>query len=759
MKLRTILLLSAVFMSQAFADPHPGDEGARNKDGSVVTGVLTAQFNPSAGILPFPTNLFFVLLPTDDLTINIPLADPGDGTNPLVALNSLDGFSTTEKWVATFVDNDGNPGSIDPLSVVPGQSVRVFQVTSPPPYVAVTGIVRELTPGLEYFAAAAPGGVLAIVPIVPLPEFSTFMAVLTNDIRDAAGNDATPDQTYFLTKRRTSWVDDNNQSVNPLLDDATARALEPLRLITLSMEFAAANDAGIDPDDIILAWTVQTQSITPVLKAVRSIAEPGQVLAGQTPFNTSLVGPFGFADIIVGVITVPYYLSAPSAANPIAPLTEPWRAVPGGYVPPFDQAGLNPTSTNLTFYNRFPVPTGTETVPFILTVPNAASGHAEKPAGGWPVVIFQHGIQRNRTDMLAIADAMASQGFAVIAMDQPLHGVVPAVEPRLAPFYIGNHPVFGGLAHERTFDADYWDNVTGEFKPAGDGIPDPSGASAFNLLNLQVARDNLRQAVADLSVLALSLQDISYDGDSIPDLNPFNVGVIAHSFGTATGVPFMAIEADSSVSRAYLNVGTGALMRTAIAGEFGARIKAALAAVGVIEGTVQYEQFLTVAQTLLDSGDGINWAKEAAGKLPIIHNQVQGDTVVVNSVLGAPLVGNEALNLALGLQPYSMTTVNMNGIRGVARFLYGEHSALLLPTFPEITAEMQGQAASFMLTGGNLVQVANPDVLVPVVASGVRAPVAPGDGQAGRKKKKPGWGGESSLDRLAQSDENISGRQ
>ena len=81
---------------------------------------------------------------------------------------------------------------------------------------------------------------------------------------DAAGNNATPAQTYFLSKRRTPWVDANGNSTYPLIRMlATARALEQLRQVTLSMELNAAS-AGVNPDDIILSWTVQTQSISPL---------------------------------------------------------------------------------------------------------------------------------------------------------------------------------------------------------------------------------------------------------------------------------------------------------------------------------------------------------------------------------------------------------------------------------------------------------------------------------------------------------------
>ena len=59
------------------------------------------------------------------------------------------------------------------------------------------------------------------------------------------------------------------------------------------------------------------------------------------------------------------------------------------------------------FANPFPVKTGDQTVPLLVTAPNANSGQA-KPAAGWPVVIFGHGITRSRADALAMADAAAS---------------------------------------------------------------------------------------------------------------------------------------------------------------------------------------------------------------------------------------------------------------------------------------------------------------------------------------------------------------
>jgi len=131
MNKRLILLLLLSFsITTAVAAPAPG---ATNKDGSIVTGVLTASFDPQAtfsgrNVLPFPTSLMY--LGTTDLTVNIPVTDPDNFQDPAVAINSLDGFSTTEKWITEFANNDEGdydnsvPGSIDPASVVPGGFFR-----------------------------------------------------------------------------------------------------------------------------------------------------------------------------------------------------------------------------------------------------------------------------------------------------------------------------------------------------------------------------------------------------------------------------------------------------------------------------------------------------------------------------------------------------------------------------------------------------------------------------------------------------------
>lgn len=673
---------------------------SNNNNGNPVTGVLTARFDPSNAVLPLPNNL--LLSGTTDLTLNPPAANPNNYGDPTVAIGTLDGWSTVGPMSTSF---NAKP---DVSSVVPGQSVRIFEVSLTGPGGGTTGIVRELAGGTEFVTALAPsdttGRTLAIIPTQPLQQLTSYLVVLTDGIRDSSGNDATPDQTYFLSKR-ASPLCVGGQSTEPLLPAATACALEPLRQLTNS-HLAVAGAAGIVRDDVVLSWVFTTQSITPVMQAVRSVTEPGAMQLVNTGMTSAVAGLPPIADIHIGTLKVPYYLSAPSATNPTAPLTGFWKAAPGAYVPPFNAAGLSPTSTNITFANPFPVKTSDATIPVLATIPNAASGRS-RPASGWPVVIFQHGITGNRTHALAVSATLAAQGFAVIAIDMPLHGL-----PSDSPFAIGNTP-FGAIASERTFNVDFVNNTTGA--PGPDGTPDASGTHFINLSSLLTSRDNLRQAVADLFVLTASIPWTDIDGNGMGDFDSSNIQFVGLSLGAMVGTSFLALEPNVNVG--LLSVpggGVARLLDGSVA--FGPRIRAGLAAAGVQAGTPTYDSFMGAAQQVIDSIDPINYGFASAQNAILLHEVVGGgtnlpDQVVPNNVPGAPLSGTDPLIRALGLPSITATTQAANGIRGVVRFTAGEHSSLINPVNPAVTTEMQRHMASLLASGGAAVLVQDTSVI------------------------------------------------
>ena len=149
-------------------------------------------------------------------------------------------------------------------------------------------------------------------------------------------------------------------------------------------------------------------------------------------------------------------------------------------------------------------------------------------------MIFQHGITGNRTQALAIADAAAAAGFAVISIDIPLHGLTDTTNP----LYAG--PI------ERTFNVDLIDNATSA--PGPDGNIDGSGAHFINLQSLVTSRDNLRQASADLMTLAATIPGMDMNGDSLPDFDGARIHYTGLSLGSIIGTVFTANEPTVNVA-------------------------------------------------------------------------------------------------------------------------------------------------------------------------------------------------------------------
>ena len=632
---------------------------------------FTAYFDLTAGVLPFPVNLLFS--GSEDGTLNIPVADPADFSDPKVAMNALDGFSTIAPISTTF------SGAIDPATLTP-ETVRVFEVTLSGIGGAVTGITRELSFGTEFVATLSSvdpsGATLVILPLAPLQPGSSYLVMLDAGIKSADGLDAQTSAHYLIAKTPNSLI------------GTDAEALEPVRQLVNAQEAALAA-AGVDTESVILSWTFSTQSVGTVLETARTAAT-GTSAINPTSIGTTadLLPPGaspGAADIYAGTLEVPYYLT--NAENsPLDPLQTFWQGAGGSY---------------LTAYNPTPIATGTETIPLLISVPRTGSAP-------WPTVIFQHGITSDRSALLAAADTLAAAGFAAVAIDLPLHGLAPS-----SPLYAE------GL--ERTFDLDLVDNTTGAQGP--DGVADSSGAHFINLSSLLTTRDNVRQAVADLFALKAALETMDYDGDTNPDFDTDNIYFVGHSLGAMVGTPFLALEPD--VKSAVLGMPGGGIAKLLDgSATFGPRIAAGLAAQGVDKGTPDYESFMGAAQTVIDAADPLNYASSVGNPADEVSRglllyEVLGDQVVPNNVttdapegtVPAPLSGTDPLAFFMGLQTVSATTEGSD-LQAQMRFTAGEHSSLLLPSAsPAATTVMQGAMATFLTTDGGMIAISDPSVL------------------------------------------------
>lgn len=669
-----------------------------------------ARFDPANGVLPFPNNLLFS--GSVDGTLNIPVADATDYSNPQVALNALDGFSTLAPITAQL------SSTIDSATLVAGETVRLFEVTLSGIGGAVTAINGELVAGTDYTvtlaAVDATHATVSILPLHPLPPTSSYLVTLSRGLKDILGNNANPELTYALTKGTTPLVDDTNclvdlgtctTSYGAFTDDPDtgetagqkAGKLELIRQLTNIAEgavesYTITNDGAsaisdLAAADVVLSWSFTTQSIGNVLSTVWASSAAGTVATSPSGLTTADVEPTlaGVANIHSGTLSVPYYLTAASSSSDNAPLNNYWKNSDGQF--------LNPL-------NNVPVATTTQTIPLLITVPNVGT----MPINGWPVVIFQHGITQDRTNLLAVADSLAAAGFAGVAIDLPLHGITDSTNPLYQ----------AGL--ERTFDLDLIDNTT---KASGaDGVADETGAHFINLSNLLVGRDNLRQGIADLMTLYQSLVNI-------PNLDETQVYFVGHSLGAMAGLPFLNFE--TAVQDAVLAMPGGGILRLLDgSANYGPEIEAALAAAGVVKGTSDYETFLTAAQTVLDSADPLNYSASLGNSRGLLLFEVVGgnnlslpDQTVPNNLwpyppvgtTPSPLAGTDPLAESLGVVKIDLqdpTTTSGSNLQAWVRFNAGHHGSLLTTNdaqgnpdtlSAQVTSEMQSQMSSFLATG------------------------------------------------------------
>lgn len=513
----------------------------------------------------------------------------------------------------------------------------------------------------------------------------------------------------------------------------------------------------------------------PMLQASTQGVTLDAVLSGAGITDPDALAVASAAKVYGGQVDLPYYSPLPSAENPTAPLSGRWTAQcdspaailnglqageidaaaegisaamiddPTLMLPPnkcFDIEGVD-EERNLTRYNPVPANQGDQTVDAFITIPDLATANGVRatmgldpltaPADGWPVIIFQHGITGEKENAAAIAGTFAVAGFATVAIDHPLHGA-------------------------RAFDVD--NDGTDDIDASSE-----SGVTAYmNLSSLLTTRDNLRQSITDLIGLRLSLNYFQ-DASGTEELNGQDVHFVGHSLGAIAGTGFTALANTSfgedsplvsldnqfSVQASSLGMPGGSIASFLLASDsFGPTIKATLlyssnpefkaAADEAIAGgatleefyagfmaqaseqqvaqiNATLEQFAFAAQTVIDSGDPVNYASSVvASETPIHVIEAIDDAVIPNSVENKPLAGTEPLAALLGLQGISTTTTSEDGttpVSGIVRFGGdAEHGSLVdSSASADVTAEMQQQIAFWFAADMLQLPVTNEEVV------------------------------------------------
>jgi hypothetical protein len=723
-KTRLLTPALAVIAAVALSGCEASQDGDRFPAQLPQSGVAKFNINLAASILdvPYPYDLYFRTA-----------AEPVDGTLALpslpwrsaamqAALNSQDGWSTTATLTAGF-SLPLNAASID------GSSVKIIKLWLDPntkapatnPAFLPTGVTNPiagvLTYGTDFTADVSPdvdsaGKILRITPLKPL-DFSTgpavndsgpnigkvlnvgYLVVLTDGLRAIDLSPMGADTLYASFKSAPADCSS--------ITDATLNGLCRVTKAHLGIARAAT---GTSPESVILTWNFSTQSIDDVLDVIEKIAAPTQTLIVPTGLTTKNISASlaGKADIYVGSTVFPYYLTpAANATDRASVLTKFWTAAGPSPVP-----GIDATSRNLTMFNPTPAKVADVTVPILVTIPNATSACPGKPTAGWPVAIVQHGITRNRSDALAIADAFADTCFVVVSKDMPLHGITDTTSPLYCnptkPQCIG--------ATERTFDVDLVNNTTGA--ATSDGQIDTSGAHFINLTSPATGRDNLRQAEADLITLTKSVKNLAIaPGTPAPagpiGVDPARVSYVGQSLGGIVGGSHLHFVPDTRT--ASLNVPGGVITKLLLDSQsFGPRIQGLVSA-QLAPNTFNYNLLFRDFQAVIDSGDPINHIKDAVATVPVHLVKVLNDAVVPNS----------ATDRLIAAGPFAkLKTLGPNAVGpgngGYTFFSKGDHGSLFSSAASlAATVEMQRQTVLFSFSavqpGGPFVVITDPTVL------------------------------------------------
>ena len=617
---------------------------------------FVALYAPPVHAVPYPNDIYH----PPGQTLRVPVKI----TSPLAnALNTLDGFSTTAHISVPFNAplNFATVVPFNPSAPTGAETLFVINATNGQP----------LVPNVDYdlrlsTAAGSGGAILEIQPLGPLAPKTTYAFILTTGIRSTANVAVGPD-TIFRIVRDAHIA--GQMTGNPALD-ALLPAIGPL--INL------AGMLGIPGNAVAVAWSVSTQSTSDALDYLNQTATSrlsAVVPMGITTANLGLGLP-GYASLYLGFIEIPYY------GDPTDPLGSFW---------------VNASSMPLTRANPVPVQRATLRIPILASLPSPTSPASTKPANGWPMVILQHGVTVNRTVMIAMADAFASQGFGVIAIDLPLHGVTDIN----SPFYQGPGSQFATQfgTTELHFNAD---NVgpLGDFTP--DGLID-NGWQIFNLENPLNARDHGRQAVSDLINLVRTLPTMVLDAAPAPDVDPTRTAFVSLSLGSMFSTALLAVNTDfvpatmSSPGGRFMD-----FLYDPMAIDFGLPIREAIEAEGAAFGTLAFDNFARDLQTVLDPIEPLNYAAAAAQNHPIHVVEVLSDTAV-------PATLTENVARLMGLTSVHVPgAVNPTGVRGIVRFTAGAHSSMFNPG-PNlaVTQEMQMEAVVFALSRGTQLPVTN----------------------------------------------------
>jgi hypothetical protein len=604
---------------------------------SETTSSNTALFDPTTGIIPLP-NVLATATSSDPIT---QYTDPATGTvgmrpankamNPLEAISYVNRYEVGGSNAVSGVNAPIYIRFVAPLipATVNPQNIKVFQISAD----SASPTATENNPlqftditGMFTFQYKAGSSDVSLLPSFPLLPATRYVYVVTNRVKDAITGGSVTGSVYFQALKSPAPLEGPFAPLEPIRANTVdtggniafsgyAKVMNDLIAASRSTTVASRNDiallgrfittaagfAAVDPAN-------PTGTSIPVETALRAFAAgsdlpgglPGKSWIGTglnsitvttppglTPaaFYASLTGGALPAPPTIGTVVTGRINSADISMNAVVAHNNPTMnlQVPFGtysaataVVQPF----RDPATRKLTgFYYT------DRQIPFVYLTPTGTA-----PAGGWPLVIFQHGVNHRKEDVIAVAGSLTAAGFAVVAIDLPLHG-----EQALSGHTTGT--VWGQ-----------------DFIALGAPLATKANIqqAAFNLhrLELTVATPAFAPAVAGQGFAALGANAPN------PAIKPkyvsMSLGAIVGAYylagnttlnTTAGAAPYTQATLDADMKGMLNTIGgrTAYLLRESA--DFGPSINAGLAARGIATGSPQYQQFFLLTQTIIDPVD------------------------------------------------------------------------------------------------------------------------------------------------------------
>lgn len=399
------LRVLALLLSCASCGDGPGedpirDAGASDGGPEPVRAVFQAAADPLAfGAVPWPDDLY---LDADGRVSVAGVPGPSSASGYLeqlgTAFGDLDGFGVSSPMYFAF------DGPLDPDSLPRDANASLAKSASTFLLDADTGSPNafERVPVEARLDSAQAR--LVLRPIRPLVPGRRYAAVVTRRVRsvDGARVDGGP---RFVALR----------DADVSLDDPIER--EARERYTPVLETLAA--AGVGRDEVAALSVFHVQSVATDLEDLRALvrSEPLPKVEVTQVFAASAL------DSVLGVASPTAIGFTPGDGAPhdhVGWMAHGSFAVPGLLSA---AAGLH-GGFERNEAGEFRVKQASQTY-FTLVLPLAAMDAT------LPVVVFQHGQGRERSDGLVVANALARAGYAVFMLDAPFHGLrVPGADIR-----------------------------------------------------------------------------------------------------------------------------------------------------------------------------------------------------------------------------------------------------------------------------------------------------------------------------------------